>query len=229
MAYGEELATNERGIAAALQTGSLSVPVLLLQLYKKMKLSDMEVMLLIQLMVYKEKEGVEFPTPDELKGRMSADADAVIKALQRLLKEGFMQIDEDIDSETGVMSEAYNLTPLYGKLAAAWTDERTKPKEQPAAARRGPQAVKSEAADIFSMFEKEFARPLTPMECETVSQWIDRDRYPQELILFALKEAVFAGVVHFRYIDRILLEWSRNRVQTPEQAKQYTQKFRGSR
>ena len=47
--------------------------------------------------------------------------------------------------------------------------------------------------------------------------------------LAALKEAVFAGKVHFRYIDRILLEWSRNRVATVEQAKEYTQRFRNSR
>ena len=49
------------------------------------------------------------------------------------------------------------------------------------------------------------------MELETISGWVDADRYPDELILLALKEAVFAGKLHFRYIDRILLEWSRNR------------------
>ena len=67
------------------------------------------------------------------------------------------------------------------------------------------------------------------MECETISVWIDQDRYPEELILLALKEAVFAGKLHFRYIDRILLEWSRNRVRTPEDVRAYSQKFRGQR
>lgn len=56
---------------------------------------------------------------------------------------------------------------------------------------------------------------------------MDQDRYPEELIRMALKEAVFAGKVHFRYIDRILLEWSRNRVRSAEDARAYTQKFRG--
>jgi len=59
---------------------------------------------------------------------------------------------------------------------------------------------------------------------------VDQDSYPEDLILLALKEAVFAGKVHFRYIDRILLEWSRNRVKTVEDAKAHIQKFRtGSR
>ena len=83
--------------------------------------------------------------------------------------------------------------------------------------------------DIYSIMEKEFARPLTPMEFETISGWLDKDKFSEDLILAALKEAVFAGKVHFRYIDRILLEWSRNRVSTPLQAKEYAQRYRQSR
>jgi DNA replication protein len=90
-------------------------------------------------------------------------------------------------------------------------------------------AAASQGKDIFTVIEKEFARPLTPMELETISGWLDKDAYREELILAALKEAVFAGKVHFRYIDRILLEWSRNRVATVEQAKEYTQRFRSTR
>lgn len=66
------------------------------------------------------------------------------------------------------------------------------------------------------------------MEYETITSWVDQDRYLEELILLALKEAVFAGKVHFRYIDRILLEWSRNRVRNAQDAKEYAQRFRGS-
>ncbi|WP_040951135.1 DnaD domain-containing protein, partial [Gorillibacterium massiliense] len=79
----------------------------------------------------------------------------------------------------------------------------------------------------FVIFEKEFSRPLTPMELETITGWLDQDGYREELILAALKEAVFAGKLHFRYIDRILLEWQRNRILSAEQAKAHSQKFRG--
>ncbi|MEF3301746.1 DnaD domain-containing protein [Paenibacillus sp. GYB003] len=227
MARGEQRGPLESELAAALQAGSASVSMLLLRLYKRLDISDTEAMLLIHLIAFKEKEGKEFPTPQELQSRMSAPPEAVIKALQRLLKEELLQIDEAIDPSTGVLSETYNLSHLYRRLAGAWLEETGAAGKAPAAAKAAP--AKAGESDIFTMFEKEFARPLTPMECENISQWLDRDRYPEELILLALKEAVFAGVVHFRYIDRILLEWSRNRVQTPEQAKQYTQKFRGAR
>jgi len=265
MAREEDWRQMERGMAAAMREGSVAVPALLLRHYKALKLSDTEAMLLIHLLAFKDKEGKEFPTPDELAGRMSAPPETVLQALQRLLKDETLQIDEYTDPGTGVLSERYNLTPLYRKLAAAWLEEAWQNAEskrdaaaapvagagrgQGSAAAFGQAAAAAEAkaagkgrksagqasgketpaADIFTVFEQEFARPLTPMECETISQWLDRDRYPEELILLALKEAVFAGVVHFRYIDRILLEWSRNRIQTAEQAKEYAQKFRGAR
>lgn len=64
------------------------------------------------------------------------------------------------------------------------------------------------------------------MEFESITGWLDKDGHPEALILAGLKEAVFAGKVHFRYIDRILLEWQRNRITSVEQAKEHSQKFR---
>ena len=47
-------------------------------------------------------------------------------------------------------------------------------------------------------------------------------------MLAALREAVFCGKLSCRYIDRILLEWQRNGIQTPEEAVEYSRKFRQS-
>ncbi|WP_127588199.1 DnaD domain protein [Paenibacillus koleovorans] len=212
----------ELGLAAAIREGSVSVPMLLLQHYAALKVSETEAMLLIHLIAFREKEGQDFPTLEDIQRRMAASPDTVVKALQRLMQQQLLQIDEDDDAVTGVRSERYNLMPLYRKLAACWAEARKA--EQAEALRREP-AEK----DIYTVFEREFARPLTPMECETITQWLDQDRYSVPLILTALKEAVFAGKLHFRYVDRILLEWSRNRVATPEQAREYAQKFRGAR
>lgn len=89
-----------------------------------------------------------------------------------------------------------------------------------------PTAVQTRS-DIYTTFEKEFGRPLSPMECEMITGWLDQDRYSESLIRAALKEAVFAGKLHFRYIDRILIEWSRNRIQTVDQAREFSRQFRG--
>ncbi|MDF2659195.1 MAG: initiation of chromosome replication, partial [Paenibacillus sp.] len=123
MAKGVDWKQIERGMAAAMREGSVSVPSLLLKLYRAMKLSDMEAMLLIHLFQFKEKEGNDFPTPEELQGRMSATYESVLRALQRLLKEEMLQIDGETDPVSGVLSERYNLSPLYRKLAAAWIED----------------------------------------------------------------------------------------------------------
>lgn len=208
------------GLQAGLRSGSVNVPHLFLTSYARMGLSETEAMLLIQLMTFMERENKEFPTLVELRARLAASEDAVVKSWQRLLTEGFLSIEESQDPFTGVRYERYNLDQLYAKLAALWVDDNgVEYKEAP----RKPDREKN----LFSVFEKEFGRPITPMELETISGWLDQDAYREELILAALKEAVFAGKVHFRYIDRILLDWQRNRIQTVEQAREHGQRFRG--
>ncbi|SDN85568.1 DNA replication protein [Paenibacillus sp. yr247] len=215
----------EAALLAGFQEGSVSVPLLFLKNYPALNLSEIEVMTLIHLISFLEKEKNDFPTTDEIQSRMSASPDLVIASLQKLIHEQFIAIDEDTEETTGIRSERYNLTPLYRKLAKLVAEQQM---AQLTASRTSIQSDES-AKSIFTTFEKEFARPLTPMELETISGWLDKDLYKEELIMTALKEAVFAGKVHFRYIDRILLEWSRNRVATVDQAKEYSQRFRQSR
>ncbi|WP_199909917.1 DnaD domain-containing protein [Paenibacillus sp. CAA11] len=223
------------GIAYGLETGTANIPFVLLTHYRRLKLSDMEAMLLIHLLSFRQVEGRDFPSMEEIEQRMSAASGTVSTAIRRLVKEGWLAIDEVTDEATGKQAERYNFTGMYRKLGSCLAEEF-------AAARKNGRteeihdtkaAVQPEDPEpnhnLFIVFEKEFARPLSPMECETISGWLDQDGYPEDLIRMALKEAVFAGKVHFRYIDRILLEWSRNRVRTVEDAKAYTQRFRGGR
>jgi DNA replication protein len=213
----------EKSMLKVMQEGTVAIPQLLLSSYPQLKLTDQEVMLLIHLLSFNEKRN-EFPTIEEIQARMSSAPDEVIKMLQKLLKDGWISIDEEIDTVSGVQYERYNLDGVFSKVAIHWI-EIWKHEAQSLAKTTKIQDGK----DIFSVYEKEFARPLTPMELETITGWLDKDSYKEELILAALKEAVFAGKVHFRYIDQILLDWSRNRIFNVEQAKEHSQRFRGSR
>lgn len=219
----QEVKRLEEGLLAGLLEGTVTIPHLFFKLYPALNLNETEAMLLLHLMTFVEKEKKEFPTIEEIQQRMAAKPEQVIKALQKLLKEEWITIDEEIDPITQIQYERYNLNGIMKKLAAVWADQL----KEELSKQRG--SASGSGKDIFSIFENEFARPLTPMELETISGWLDQDEYKEELILMALKEAVFAGKVHFRYIDRILLEWSRNRVFTVEQAKEHAQRFRGSR
>jgi DNA replication protein len=218
---------DDQQIQAALLTGmklgNVAIPVLLLQVYTLFKLTDLEAMLLIQLLAFTKQEEIEFPTVEEIQARLSSSQEQVIKALQKLLKDKWISIEERIDPISGIQYEKYDLQGIYIKLSTHLSDEMRKQnlitmKAEP-----------KESKDVYSIIEREFARPLTPMELEMVTNWLDKDQYKEELILTALKEAVFAGKVHFNYLDRTLLEWSRNRVTTAEQAKDHAQKFRQNR
>ena len=64
----------------------------------------------------------------------------------------------------------------------------------------------SQKEDIYSIFEKEFGRPISSMEYEIINAWLDKN-FTEELILGALKEAIYNGTTNLRYIDKILYEW----------------------
>lgn len=225
------------GMLAALNEGTVSVPYLLLKSYPSLGLIDEEAMLLIHLIAFQEREDKGFPTIEELQARMSAKSTFVAETLQKFVKLELLSIEEGID-ESGIRYETYNLQPLYEQMVKSYIDETLARVDDVDNA----VAVSHELLDnqaettlwieesekskqIFHAFEQEYARPLSPMEYEAISGWIDR--YNEELILLALREAVFAGKLHFRYIDRILLEWERQRIKTVEQARAFTQKFRG--
>ena len=72
-----------------------------------------------------------------------------------------------------------------------------------------------EENDIFTIFEKEFARPLSPMEYEFINQWI-KSGMNKDLIIEALKEATYNGVSNLRYIDKIIYEWKKLGYKTKE-------------
>lgn len=231
----------ENGLLMALREGSVSIPNLLVQHYSKLGLAEIDMMLIIHLLAFKEKENNDFPTIEEIQARMTSSPERVIQSIQKLMSSGWIAIDEDIDPESGIQYEHYNISGVYEKLAEACA-EFYRERQQLLMGRRESESALAEVAvahaevqasggdaseaNMFVKFETEFGRPLSPMECETISGWLDQDKYAEALILAALKEAVFAGKVHFRYIDRILLEWNRNLVRTPEQAKEYAARFR---
>lgn len=76
------------------------------------------------------------------------------------------------------------------------------------------QTVKKES-NIYSKFESEFGRTLSPMDYEVIKAWLDKP-FNEELILHALKEASYNGVKSLRYIDRILFEWSKSGIKNIE-------------
>lgn len=217
------------GMAAALGGRGLYLPSLLLKSGSSLGLNHSEINLLLHILSYSEAEDNGFPTPDELAEVMGVSSSHIEGWLAKLIKDGFLSIDDYVEPGTGIQGERYNWSGWLMK-AAEWESARKREARRVSEPAQQPRKPKSKpATNLFSVFEQEFGRLLSPMECETISAWLDQDRYSEEIIQFALKESVFAGKLSLRYIDRILMEWSRNRVTNAEEARAHASKFHSGR
>ncbi|HET6871688.1 MAG TPA: DnaD domain-containing protein [Sporolactobacillaceae bacterium] len=195
-----------------LTNGTVTIPALLLQHYADLGLNEQETMILIHLNHFLQA-GNRFPTPEQLSARMTLSQAECTSLLRRLLQLGFLKINHDASSH--VYSEQYSLDSLWERLISH-TMLQMKGETQ-----------RLEEENLYTIFEKEFGRPLSPIECETLAMWMDQDHHTPNLIVGALREAVISGKLNFRYIDRILFDWQRNGIKTLEEAKIHSERIRG--
>lgn len=64
-----------------------------------------------------------------------------------------------------------------------------------------------EKPSLFETFEDEFKRPLTQVEMQRLVDW--QKEHGEQLVMYALREAILNNAYHFNYIDKILCEWKR--------------------
>lgn len=198
-----------------LQEGNTTIPTVLLTEYRQLNLNEYEFVLLLNILSFSDK-GNNFPTPEQLSSRMTISVLDCNDLLRRLIQRGFLEIIEEY-SHDGILFEKYSLNPLWEKLVDLFLMKNKSTKEM---------EKQSDETDLYTCFEQEFGRPLSPFECESLAMWMDDDHHDPIIIKAALREAVMSGKLNFRYIDRILFDWKKNGIRTLEQAKNHGQKFR---
>ncbi|WP_449536712.1 DnaD domain protein [Ferdinandcohnia sp. Marseille-Q9671] len=197
------------------EQGSISIPKMLMSSYRHLQLKEEEMMVLFHILTFMDS-GNFFPTPIEISNRMTISETRCMEILRQLIQRGFLEIN-DGDDENRVIYEKYSLRPLWEKMLQQllyqdMNDEKEKEKQV--------------ETNLYSIFEQEFGRPLSPFECESLAMWLDQDHHDPTIIKAALREAVMSGKLNFRYIDRILFEWKKNGIRTIAQAQSHSQKFR---
>lgn len=106
-------------------------------------------------------------------------------------------IEVKVFKDSGVVSEVISLDMFYDKLVMNTKNEENN-------------------TDIYSKFESEFGRSLSPIEYETINRWLENGA-SEEIITSALKEAVINGASNLRYIDKIIYEWTKKGVKPKEE------------
>ena len=180
-------------ILELMKNGHIIVPRTLLTNYKKLKLTDKELIVLIYLLGTKEFD------PEKISEDLNIKLPDVLKLIDNLTNKDILKISV----KSGKVCEEYiDLDEMYNKLAMTIINDK---KEVP-------------KTTIYDKFEKEFGRTLSPMEYEIIGAWIDGN-YSEEIIGLALKEAVYNGVSNLRYIDKILSEWRKKGIKSEKDVK----------
>lgn len=175
-------------IIELLKTRDFNVSKFLLCNYKKINISDEELILLIYLLNTNEFY------PKKISEELSLDLAHVMGNISSLTDKGIIEIKTI--KQNNIQSEYIDFSNMYEKLGFVYMNDD-----------------KKEETTLYDEFEKEFGRDLSPIEYELINGWKETG-YSDEIILAALKEAVFNGVNNFRYIDKILYEWNKKGVKT---------------
>lgn len=166
------------------------IPSILLKNYKKINLTELELIILIYLI-----NADSLFNPKLIANELDMDLRDLMMHITKLIEKDMLKID--VVSKK-VKEEHINLDPLYKKLSFIIVNNN----------------VNEEKRDLFTIFENEFGRTLSPLDYEIISDW--QTEFTDDLILMALKEAVFNGVTNLRYVDKIIRDWNKKGIKTKE-------------
>lgn len=171
-----------KDVKSSYQMLSYQINPLVVRGLKRLNISMNEFLLLLYFMNFSCVLDLE-----DIKDKVSLTNNEVLEAYSSLLSKALIEVK--MEKINGKIEERILLDSLYNKLIL---DE---PKKE----------IKT---DIYAKFESEFARSLSPIEYETITNWINNG-VKEEVIESALKEAVLNGVTSLRYIDKIIYEWTK--------------------
>lgn len=183
-----------------------NVPSFILKNYEKLNLTAEEVLVLIVLYNHYGKISYDI---NKLLEEINLEKYKLMQLISSLEEKKIISIDL-ITNSKGLKEEYISLELLYDKIVNIYLD----PKEET-----------NENADIYSAFEKELGRTLSPMEYEIIKGWV-MDKFSDELIILALKEAVYNGVNNLRYIDKVLYGWRKKNIKNKQDIIKDKEKFK---
>lgn len=187
---------------------NICIPKILLSNYKDLKINEKELIVLIYML----NDNSNLFNPGKISKELNLKLPEVLEIIEKLNNADLITINTE--KNNGVLEEIVDLSNFYKKLAYLIVN-----KEKVESVNEGKKT------NIYDDFEREFGRTLSPIEYELISGWLENE-FSEEIILCALKEAVFNGVSNLRYIDKILYEWKKKGINTKEAVLKDKQNFK---
>lgn len=192
-------------IISILKDKPIFIPKALLNNYKAIGITDEELIIIMVIMSYGNKVIYD---PEEFAKDINGSKHEVMKIINNLFDKNILTLV--IEKNNRKTYEYISLDLLYQKLFNIIIGA---PNEQ---------IIDN---SIFSVFESELGRTMTPMEYEKIKEWITSGN-SNELIICALNEAVLKGVSNLNYIDSILNSWRKKGLKNKEDVKKEKETFR---
>ena len=169
----------------------ITIPRMIFNNYKRLNITEEELIVLIFIIDF---GGRIVYNPDIFVNELKMEKFKVMELLNSLYEKKIITISVEKNSNNK-SEEFISLDLLYSKMLNLFKDTT-------------PTDSNIDNTDIFSVFEKELGKTISPMEYEIIKGWIN-DKFSYEIIIEALKEAVLNNVTSLRYIDKILYDWKK--------------------
>lgn len=178
----------------------LIIPNYMIQNLFKLDLTLEEFLLMVYLI--NQNDLVSFNI-NKLSTSLNFESNKILELISSLNEKNYISIE--MNKKNGIIEEFISLDLFYNKIISFMIDKKEENNNK----------------SIFSNFEREFGRTLSPTEIEIIESWKESN-FSDDMIFEALKEAVLSGVYNMRYIDKILFEWSKKGYKTIEDIKHKT-------
>ena len=163
--------------------------LLLINYYKNLYLQENEVMVILMIDLCLQRN-ISFVSPDMLALKMNYSVQEIDKIYASLSSRGYVlnknENNKLVTSLDGIKDVLMSQFILEAGKKTVGNNENIE--------------------NIYSLFENEFGRTLTPFEIDTIRDWVDTG-FSIDLIKSALGEAVRNKVRSIRYVDKILLNY----------------------
>ena len=141
------------------------------------------------VLIYLENDFSDHFEIELISNNLGISVNDAMEAFNSLTLKGLVSLDS-VKGADRRFNEVVNLNNVYDVALEELSNE----------------AQKEQKEDIFKVFERELGRTISSMELELINGWLVSGT-SEEMILGALREAVYNGVSNFRYIDKIIYEW----------------------
>lgn len=189
---------------SAYKTGNLVLPNDLLFHFHKI-FDNSNDFLVWQFFYLQNTTSIEEISPNQIAESIGKSVAEVNRSMSNLTEKGLLQYKTIVLN--GEIEAVFDALPALERLDEIVGSHST-------TVQTVPQNV---LKDLVETFQQELGRLLTPFEIEDLTKTIQDDKTNPELVIAALREAVFNGKANWKYIQAILRNWRREGITTVSQ------------